>query len=170
MSKNKVFNDIAIIGEIDIPVEALLHPNTKALESCLKTRCMTSIVNKPVLGTVNKCKTELYGWNFGLGLHTDNQGFIYLLVLNDAIGELYGDDYNRIPFKKGSIVKINDFKSHAVQQRGYTMALFIGSFEQECDEKAIDLLKNGLDALSKVNKNELAPRCHDQTLTSDYYL
>jgi hypothetical protein len=166
----ETFNDIAIIGEIDIPEEALLHPNVQDLESCLSKRCMTSIVHKPVLGTANKNKTELYGWNHGVGLHTDNNGYIYLVILNDIIGDIYGEDYNRLPYKKGSIIKINDFKQHAVQQRGYAMALFIGVFDNECNDHAMSLLKDGLTSLCQNHANEYAPNCHDQTLKNNFYL
>lgn len=162
-------NDIAIIGEISIPEEALLHPNMQDLESCLSKRCMTSIVHKPVLGTTNQNKTELYGWNHGVGLHTDNNGYIYLVILNDINGDIYGEDYNRLPYKQGSIIKINDFKQHAVQQRGYAMALFVGAFDAECDEHAISLLKNGLKSLYHPIADESAPKCHDQTLNNDFY-
>jgi hypothetical protein len=168
--KAKILNDIAIIGNINIPKETLLHPNVQDLESCLSKRCMTSIVHKPVLGTTNKNMTELYGWNYGVGLHTDNNGYIYLLILNDIVGDIYGEDYNRLQYIQGSIIKINDFKQHAVLQRGYAMALFIGVFDKECDDHAISLLKNGLKSLCHPNENESTPKCHDQTLKNNFYL
>jgi len=122
---------------------------------------MTSIVHKPVLGTANTQQAELYGWNYGVGLHTDNNGFIYLLILNDAKGELYDEEYNRQAFKQGTLIKINDRKLHAVQQRGHTVALFVGAFEYECDQQAIDLLNKGLNALCALNTQAAAPKCHD---------
>jgi hypothetical protein len=162
--------DIAIISEVTIPATALMHPNAQTLNTCLSTRDMTSIVHKPVLGTTNTQQPELYGWNYGVGLHTDNNGFIYLLILNDSEGELYGEDYQRISFKQGDIVRINDRQPHAVLQRGFTIALFVGAFETPCDDQAIALLQTGLKTLCNAKNQTSDPQCHDLTLTNHYGL
>lgn len=97
----------------------------------------------PVIGTRNTQQVELYGWAGSVPMHKDNHGYMYLLVLSGGNGQLVVGGH-QAPLVDGVLIRMDDRVEHGTIQQGMTVAMFLGTFLEPCDEYALQMMQDAL--------------------------
>lgn len=122
----------------------------------------------PVFGTANRRTPELYGWHGSVASHVDNKGLVYLLILDSPIIQISCGDTS-ISASEGMLLCLDDRTLHQTVQpaNSNSIALFIGAFDERCDDFAVEQLSLALDQLSTGEYIEAlrpvrVPLCRDE--------
>ena len=158
-----------LVGNITIPKNTFNHRFIQQITKFLEENSGEENSRDRVIGTSNTHSTEIYGWSGHIDWHTDNQGIVYLLILNEVTGVFQSKGEPSISYKQGSVIRMNDYNEHKVDQKGIAVALFIGAFKEEQDKKSIALLKKGLSLLNNPSTTNYytAPRWNGAPMLND---
>jgi len=142
---DKIKFGIEKLTSFDIPNDALNHRFVKEIREDLDARNTENKLLDPVFGTSNVKKPELYGWSGSVTPHVDNKGYCYILILElDGKSVLSADHSDDIDLVRGDIICLYDYTHHSIEQTGNSIAMFVGAFNERCDEFAIAQLADGL--------------------------
>jgi len=150
---------VQVIGQIAVPQTVLEHRFVKEALAVVNFFQKDDERAERVIGTQNSKKCELYGWSTCVAPHTDNEGYVYLLPLNDIGSFLYTED-SEVYLQQGTVVRLNDFSSHWTFDDVPVVCAFVGSFKEPNDEQAISILKEGVNALERGDYYD-APRVRE---------
>lgn len=166
--ENAMVEGITYLANLEIPSKIREHRFYRQLEKSLAERKVESGIKEPVLGTHDVNRSELYGWYGSVPMHVDNKGIVYFVLLNDVKGVLMAEGCEPIDYKKGSLIRMNDFVKHSVVQEGNAFALFVGVYDEPNDKQAIQTLRDGLQLLASDEDNYFeAPRYIGAKLEED---
>lgn len=150
---------VQIVGQIAVPQTVLEHRFVKEALAVVNFFQKDDERIERVIGTKNSKKCELYGWSTCVAPHTDNEGYVYLLPLNDIGSFLYTED-SEVYLQQGTVVRLNDFSSHWTFDDAPVVCAFVGAFKEPNDDQAIAILKEGINALERGDYYK-APRVRE---------
>lgn len=153
---------------IPVPAKIRRHPAVKEAQAVLKVlEPGKDIENGGVIGTANTGRAELYGWSNPVSPHMDSiKGeWLYAVIICPArFYKLWAIDpetakrYSMRP-SPGDVFRLNDRYPHWTEGWGNTVALFVGTYTDPDDEKAIKILERGIRRLALGSA--LPPRVPD---------
>jgi hypothetical protein len=146
---------LEIVGHIEIPSDVLSHRFVIEAEACTKVLHEQILENygfnkEGVVGTANTGEVELYGWAPNVADHKDNTGLIYLVALNPGktmVECIEGDEAYSVSLAQGAVLRLDDRWTHWTIDKQERICAFIGSFDEPCDEWAINRLRAAIEAL-----------------------
>lgn len=144
---------LEIIGHIEVPADALMHRFVIEAAGCAKVLAeRDNDTRERVVGTANTGDVELYGWAPNVPDHQDNTGLVYLVALNPGttmIECIQGEVAHSVVLEQGAVVRLDDRWTHWTIDLQERICAFIGSFEEPCDEWAINRLQAAVEALER---------------------
>lgn len=145
---------LEVVGHIDVPAGVMQHRFVIEALACMRVlgerREEDSKPGAEVVGTANTGEVELYGWLTNVPDHVDKTGFIYFVALNDGksmVECIQGDQAYSVALQRGDVVRLNDHWQHWTIDTEERVCAFIGSYDEPCDEWAINRLTAGIEAL-----------------------
>jgi hypothetical protein len=154
---------LQVVGRISVPPTVLTHRFFLEAWANAQLAGQHEEEGERVVGTENSKAVELYGWGANVGQHVDNTGFMYVWPLFLEWSVLHARHQHAFivqPLRVGEVVRLWDWAVHWTEDRAPAVAAFIGSFDEPCDELAMQLLQRGVDALAAGSYYD-APRVSD---------
>ncbi|MGE4243660.1 hypothetical protein [Ramlibacter sp.] len=140
------------VGRIEVPPTVVAHRfHREALANAMLAATREEESDR-VVGTENTKRPELYGWGQNVGRHVDNTGFMYLVPLSlehSVLYALHKGDFAEQMLRVGEVVRLWDFAPHWTEDRAPVVSAFVGSFDEPCDEHALQLLAGAVAALAR---------------------
>lgn len=145
---------LANVGRLNVDPAALEHRFVLEAVERLAMTAEADDERERVVGTGrDNSAPQLYGWAANIVAHSDNTGYIYGVCLNEGDTRLFvsrapGTRPLQVDLRQGDVFRLNDFMPHWTEDSQPRIAVMAGPFPDPCDERALQCLRYGLQALA----------------------